>query len=379
MVKKAGANGSGLRISPDGERVSYLSFVGFPEHSKNISAWDAAELPAKPVTYACADNGATCQEIAFHPTLKLVAIPGKGSAVIFDRETGQLQPDRLVLSSKGLGSSTVESLTFSPDGANLIFVCTEPGQPRYLRQVPLKLGPQERAIASKGRPDVKQAPASRKPAIIGFKLSELESLTAKSRGAMGPKEISKQYDGAVVLVEAGDRGGSGFVIGSKGYAITCAHVVGGVGDEAQVTYAVPGQNEKTAVASAKVIAADPDRDIALLKFEPTRALPFVVLGGTDSVDAGEGVIVIGNPGAGDRVLTHTMTTGIVSNPKRDLDGEFYIQTSAAVNPGSSGGPMFDSKGEVIGLVCLKANIEGAAFALPTSEIRRFVKAASEAH
>ena len=75
----------------------------------------------------------------------------------------------------------------------------------------------------------------------------------------------------------------------------------------------------------------------MLKFDSKEPFPFVVLAGEDSIDTGEGVTVIGNPGAGDMILSHTMTTGVVSNPSRDVDGETFIQTSAAVNPGSSGG------------------------------------------
>src|SRR5437879_7317040 len=120
-------------MSPDGERVSYLSAVGFPEYSRNISAWDASDIAGKPVTYPCAQNGAGCTSIAFHPSLKLAAVPAGNSAVIFDRETGEVQPNRLMLTSKGLGAATIDTLMFSPDGASLIVVCTEPGMPRYLR------------------------------------------------------------------------------------------------------------------------------------------------------------------------------------------------------------------------------------------------------
>lgn len=84
--------------------------------------------------------------------------------------------------------------------------------------------------------------------------------------------------------------------------------------------------------------------------------------------------MIGNPGLGQTVLNHTMTEGIVSNPRRTIRGGTYIQTSAAVNPGSSGGPMFDSHGNVIGLVVLKADIEGTGFAVSLTDISACLKA-----
>ena len=78
---------------------------------------------------------------------------------------------------------------------------------------------------------------------------------------MNPKEISKQFDRAVVLVASDDRSGSGFIVGSKGYAITCAHVVGDA-PEVKVTFAAPGKDGKASTATATVVAADSYRDIA---------------------------------------------------------------------------------------------------------------------
>ena len=93
------------------------------------------------------------------------------------------------------------------------------------------------------------------------------------------------------------------------------------------------------------------------------------------MESGEPVTVIGNPGAGDAILSHTMTNGIVSNPKRDFDGQTFIQLSAAVNPGNSVGPLFDQHGNVAGLVALKARIEGASFAVPSESLKNFLREA----
>lgn len=127
--------------------------------------------------------------------------------------------------------------------------------------------------------------------------------------------------------------------------------------------------------TAQVVRIDHDRDIALLKFTPKKRLKSVRLCGGNLMESGEPVTVIGNPGAGDSILSHTMTSGIVSNPERDLDGQSYIQLSAAVNPGNSGGPLFDQYGNVAGLVALKANIEGAGFAVPSETLREFLNTA----
>jgi S1-C subfamily serine protease len=75
---------------------------------------------------------------------------------------------------------------------------------------------------------------------------------------------------------------------------------------------------------------------------------------------------------GNEVLDNTVTTGIISNVDRTIAGNHYIQSSAGVNPGSSGGPMFDHNGEVIGVVVLKAGIEGVGFAVPSLPIAKFL-------
>jgi serine protease Do len=120
---------------------------------------------------------------------------------------------------------------------------------------------------------------------------------------------------------------------------------------------------------------DHQLDVALLKMSAADNLPRVVLADDERPDTGEEVTVIGNPGLGTEILNRTMTTGIVSNPDRVFEGLHYVQTSAAVNPGNSGGPMFDSRGHVIGLVTLKGAIEGAAFAVPAKELREFLQQA----
>lgn len=70
-----------------------------------------------------------------------------------------------------------------------------------------------------------------------------------------------------------------------------------------------------------------------------------------------------------------MTTGIVSNPTREIEGQQYVQISAAINPGNSGGPLFNDHGLVVGLISLKGDIEGAGFAVPASVLKTFLQQA----
>ena len=88
--EKAGGNGGGLRMSADGKRVTYLSHVGFPMYSNSLGGWDPTDLHKLPVSYGGKDVG-TPLELAYHPVLPLAASFGKSTAVVFNRETGDVR------------------------------------------------------------------------------------------------------------------------------------------------------------------------------------------------------------------------------------------------------------------------------------------------
>ncbi|KAA2311478.1 DegQ family serine endoprotease [Pseudooceanicola sediminis] len=134
--------------------------------------------------------------------------------------------------------------------------------------------------------------------------------------------------------------GSGFVISEDGYIVTNNHVIENA-DEIQIEF-FEGE-----VMDAKLIGTDPNTDIALLKVETDKPLPFVTFGNSDSARVGQWVVAMGNPlGQG-----FSVSAGIVSARNRALSGTYddYIQTDAAINRGNSGGPLFNMDGEVIGV------------------------------
>jgi serine protease Do len=134
--------------------------------------------------------------------------------------------------------------------------------------------------------------------------------------------------------------GSGFIISEDGYILTNAHVVA---DAEVIIVHLSDHREKP----ASVIGGDERSDVALLKIDAT-GLPTVRIGDSDRLEVGEWVLAIGSPFG----LEHTATQGIVSALGRSLPGETYvpfIQTDAAVNPGNSGGPLFDTEGRAVGL------------------------------
>ncbi|MEZ5730190.1 MAG: Do family serine endopeptidase [Burkholderiaceae bacterium] len=134
--------------------------------------------------------------------------------------------------------------------------------------------------------------------------------------------------------------GSGFIVSADGYILTNAHVVDGA-DE--VTVRMSDRREM----KARVVGSDSQTDVAVIKVDAT-GLPTVRLGDSQAVSVGQWVVAIGSPYG----LESTVTAGIVSATSRALPSEGYvpfIQTDVAVNPGNSGGPLFDLDGRVIGI------------------------------
>jgi serine protease Do len=159
-------------------------------------------------------------------------------------------------------------------------------------------------------------------------------------------------------------GGSGFIVNKQGYVFTNAHVVDGA-DIVKVTLF----NKKTYVA--KVVGVDKKSDVAVLKIKaPADELTIVAFGDSKKIAIGEWVLAIGNPFG----LSNTVTSGIVSaKGRRDQiqQGDAYqdfIQTDAAVNPGNSGGPLVNLKGEVVGInssiYTRTGGYMGVSFAIP---------------
>jgi len=168
--------------------------------------------------------------------------------------------------------------------------------------------------------------------------------------------------------DRGDRGparrgismGSGFIISPDGYVLTNHHVVDGA-DEVKVK--LPDRRELT----AKVIGSDQQYDVALLKIE-AKGLPSVRLGDSRSLKPGQWVVAIGSPFG----LDHSVTAGIVSAVGRSASAEQryvpFIQTDVAINQGNSGGPLLNTRGEVVGInsqiFSASGGYMGISFAIP---------------
>ena len=155
--------------------------------------------------------------------------------------------------------------------------------------------------------------------------------------------------------------GSGFIVDSEGYILTNHHLVPG---PARVRVRLADKRELT----ARRVGSDPSTDLALLKVE-ARGLPAVALGDSDRLQVGDWVCAIGNP----LEFDNTVTVGVVSSKGRKIFNQSfdsYIQTDAAINPGSSGGPLVNMRGEAVGIsAAVSSEAQGIGFAIPSNVAR----------
>ena len=201
---------------------------------------------------------------------------------------------------------------------------------------------------------------------------------ASGEGLYTPSQVYAANVKSVVMITCKISGGqnsssvssgSGFIITEDGFVVTNYHVVEG---SSSITVITSDGTEYPAV----LVGGDDANDVALVKMEAT-GLRAVTLGTSAELAVGDQVAAIGNPFG---ELTSTMTVGYVSAKERDITTEGFainmIQTDAAINSGNSGGPLFNMKGEVIGITSAKysgtsssgASIEGVGFAIPIDDV-----------
>jgi serine protease Do len=182
-----------------------------------------------------------------------------------------------------------------------------------------------------------------------------------------------------VCVVSNPRGlGAGFIISADGRLLTNFHVVREERfNDVTLLDHRDGRTVQHKFNNVEVLASSPLLDIALLKIPDKQleglTLQPLPLGDDLSIQVGSPVYAIGNPGMGREILEHSVSEGIVSSRQRNINDIVYLQTTAAVNPGNSGGPLLNASGQVVGLVTFKAFFqENIAFALPTHYIAHFL-------
>lgn len=227
--------------------------------------------------------------------------------------------------------------------------------------------------------------ASKTPSSIKLeKVADRGSLTLQTGSSGAAKlsynEIFQKCSPSVVGIKSFDgkssdsySWGSGIVVSSDGYILTNTHVID-EGERATV------QLYDGTTFDAKLVAADSQSDVAILKIEKTGLTP-AVFASSKNIQTGDEVCAIGNPLSPDYSLT--MTSGIISATSREVSYNGAVmnllQTDTSINEGNSGGPLFNDCGQVIGITNMKivssfSNIEGIGFAIPSDTLQSIVAA-----
>jgi serine protease Do len=190
-------------------------------------------------------------------------------------------------------------------------------------------------------------------------------------GQAAIKDHVERFAEGVVLVSTPGGLGSGFVIDEReGYVVTNYHVIEQEQNIAVTIFARRGRElEKVKHDDVHIVAINPWLDLALLRIADAARAPLtkVYLGDSDDVRSGDPVFAIGNPLG----LERTVSEGIISTKRTwQMEGLLYLQTTAAVNPGNSGGPLFNDRGEVIGVTnMVRLGSEGLNFAIPIDVVK----------
>jgi S1-C subfamily serine protease/tetratricopeptide (TPR) repeat protein len=218
---------------------------------------------------------------------------------------------------------------------------------------------------------VEQGPAA---AAAEKPLPALASL-APDAPTLLPTALYQKAAKAVLLIQCGNSSGTGFCVGDANTLVTSLHVLS---DDERIQvfpfFVKDGKLQRGKPVAAEIVARSDQQDLAILRVGAiTPALvPLPVI----AVDPPPGarVYAVGNPGLADQSLDLTMSDGIVSAANRTLEKQTLLQHTASVNPGNSGGPLLNKRGEVVGVVCLDAKLKGVSFATPASVVRQLFQA-----
>jgi len=210
---------------------------------------------------------------------------------------------------------------------------------------------------------------------LDFSFEDTPSSADEQNGVKVAKKVCPSIVGIVTYTKSGEdyrsKGqGSGIILSEDGFILTNAHVISGADRVTVMLYSENGMSEENSFV-AEVVGADSTTDLALLKISAT-GLSAASFADSDDVSVGETVYTVGNPGGVEYYAS--VSQGIVSGLNR-YDGDVpFIQTDAAINPGSSGGALVNVFGQVIGVTSEKLltvssiSAEGMSFAIPTSVV-----------
>ena len=177
--------------------------------------------------------------------------------------------------------------------------------------------------------------------------------------ALTPEEMIREAKPRVVCLRDDEGTGTGFIISHSGHVLTCKHILGG-----DIMRAISHEGEEW---EARVLARDPEADLAILHVPQIKTEP-MILGDPVAIAEGQTVYALGHPLG----LDFTVSRGVVSSVNRTRLGISYIQTDVPLNPGNSGGPIVNERGEVIGIAnWILAQSHGLGFGLALRHVLAF--------
>ncbi len=240
-------------------------------------------------------------------------------------------------------------------------------------QTPLGVAspPAQGEIAQSRRTAITAAVEAASPGVVSINVIEVRQVRVRDPfadffGGVPSRVYEQQVQGL----------GSGFIVSADGYIVTNDHVAG---NATKVTVAFPDGT----TLDARLVGSDPETDIALLKVEPTEALPFLAFDPEHDPIVGEWAIALGNPFGLFEAAEPTVTVGVVSAIGRDFPAQQgrtfrdLIQTDAAINSGNSGGPLVNAAGRVMGMNTFiysqSGGSVGLGFAVPAWRIQRVIE------
>jgi serine protease Do len=208
-----------------------------------------------------------------------------------------------------------------------------------------------------------------------FSVGDSLFTTSMNRRATPLRDLVDELGKAVVMIRTPVGLGSGFLIHPAGYVVTNDHVVAGERKISITQFSQSGEELlKKNFDNVRIVATGGNLDLALLKIEgqETTGFPIVPLGQSIELNQGDRVFAIGSPLG----LERSVSEGIVSLRNRIISDRIHIQTTAEISPGNSGGPLFNYRGEVVGVNNMKVvsqGAEGLGFAIPVQTLKTFLQ------
>ncbi|HEX9897500.1 MAG TPA: trypsin-like peptidase domain-containing protein [Dehalococcoidales bacterium] len=275
-----------------------------------------------------------------------------------------------IMNADGTNVRSITSITYSsncpswsPDGTKIVFHCFKDSDKGEI-YIMARDGSNMVRLTNNTAKDYW---AKWTPRKMGVKVTEasIAVAAADNLNTMTVQAVTALASEAVVRIKTDLGSGSGFLISSDGFILTNNHMVS---DAKEITVYLKDGSKYTATVKGRDLV----RDLALIKIDAS-GLKFLEIGNPVGVDLGQQVIVLGYPLAGENV---SVTSGIISTVDFDCGRNItWLQTDSAVNPGNSGGPMLNMKGQVVGIVSAKmvgVAVEGIGFAISSNTINVYL-------